>query len=128
MRPRDERAHPVVQDALDKGHLDTGADYHVPGLPSHEVANQTRISINRALGHFGMSPASRVVDQQGQACFKSCQDPDAPHGVTFRLWSKDGARQHVIHQSGGNPENLKYNPFAKQSGRVVDDAGNRISG
>lgn len=126
MRQRDESAHPVVEDAIERGYIDTERIYQIPGFASHQAANEGRLSINRAGGHLGVSAASWVTDQDGQACHQSCQDPQAPHGVYFRLWSKDSARQHVYRQSGGDPANLKYNPFAKKTGPVVDDSGRRL--
>jgi hypothetical protein len=126
MRPRDESAHPVIQDALDKGYLDTGADYHIPGFTSHDAANQGRISVQRGQAHLGFARAARVVDQDGAPCWKDCRDRNAPHGVTFKLWSKDGAREHVFRQSRGDPGNLKYNPWKRAQGALVDDSGHRI--
>jgi hypothetical protein len=123
LRPRDERAHPVVQDAYDKGYLDTGADYAIRGLASHDVANEVRLSVGRAQAHLGFSQAARVVDEAGMPCWKACADPSAPHGVTFKLWSKDGARAHVFRQSGGDPANLKFNPWQKADPALVDDHG-----
>jgi hypothetical protein len=126
MRLRDERAHPVVQDAYVKGYLDTGADYPVRGLASHEVANQVRLSVQRAQVHLGFAEAARVVDEDGNPCFRACRDPLAPHGVTFRLWSKNGARAHVFRQSAGDPANLKYNPWKRPDPAMVDDRGHAV--
>lgn len=126
MKPRDERAHPVVKEALDRGFLDTGQDFPIPGLSSHDVANEVRLSVQRAQVHLGFAMAARVVDEYGKPCWKACQDPSAPHGVTFRLWSKDQARGHVFRASQGDPSNLKYNPWKKAEPRVVDDSGARV--
>lgn len=126
MTPRDERAHGVLQDALDTGYLDTGAIYQIDNLESHEAANEARLSVNRGGHHLNVSTPCWVVDQVGEPCYKSCKDPDAPHGVRFKLHGKDAARRHVVEQTGGDPSKLKYNPFAKGQGPVLDDAGGRV--
>lgn len=126
MRPRDERAHPVIEDALAQGYLDSSAEYPIDGLATHDAANEARLSINRAGHHLNVSTPSWVVDSAGNPCYKSCTDPQAPHGVRFRVHSKDKARDHVVRQSGGDPGNLKYNPFARGQGPILDDKGRRI--
>lgn len=126
MRPRDERAHPVVQDALDKGYLDSGEVYQITGFATHDAANQARLSVNRAGQHMNVSTPCWVTDEAGESCYKACADPDAPHGVFFRLHSKDAARKHIVHVTGGDPSKLKFNPFARGSGPVVDDAGRPV--
>jgi hypothetical protein len=126
MRPRDERAHPVVNHAIELGYLDTGAEYAVDNLTSHDAANEARLSINRAGTHLNVSTPSWVVDQDGHPCYKGCADANAPHGVRFRIHSKAAARAHLVHQTGGDPAKLKYNPFQRGSGPVLDDHGNRL--
>jgi hypothetical protein len=126
MRPRDERAHPVVRDALDQGFLDTGAIYHVDGFEGHEAANEARKSVNRAGQHLNVSTPCWVVDQGGESCYKACTDQNAPHGIRFRLHSKDQARQHVVQQTGGDPSKLKFNPFARGQAPLLDDSGRRV--
>lgn len=133
MKARDERGHPVVKHALDQGYLDTGKPYHVPGFASHATANDGRKSLKLAGDHLGVSVAAFVVTSDGQPCWKAsqagyvdCPGEDTPHGVTFRLWSKNSARAHVLKQSGGDPANLKYNPFARAESRVVDDSGQPV--
>lgn len=126
MRPRDERAHPVIQDAHAKGYLDSGRDYLIPGLASHGIANDVRMSVRRGLQHLGFGQAARVVDMDGIPCWKDCRNPAAPHGVTFKLWSKDGARQHVFQESRGDVGKLKFNPYQKASPRLVDDSGRPV--
>lgn len=118
MRPRDETAHPVVQDAIDKGHLVSGERYHVPGLASHDIANKARLSVGRALEHFGLSRTAWVTDADGEPCYRDCKDPAAPHGVGFHLYTKDGSRAHVVRETGGDPAKLKFNPhMRRQQGR-----------
>ncbi len=78
MRPRDESAHPVVEDAIDKGYLDTGRIYPIPGFTTHQAANEGRLSINRAGQHLGVSVSGWVTDQAGERCYQGCQDPRPP--------------------------------------------------
>jgi len=126
MRPRDESAHPVIEDALARGYLDTGAIYQVNGFTSHAAANEGRLSVNRGGKHLNVSTPSWVTDQAGESCYKACQDPQAPHSVYFRLHSKDSARQHVYTETGGDPAKLKYNPFARGQAPALDDSGQRL--
>jgi hypothetical protein len=123
---RDERAHPVIRDAIDKGHVTSGEPYPVNGFAGHDAANQGRLSVRRAGEHLGVSIACWVCDSDGTPCYKSCKDPDAPHGIRIRLFSKKSARAKVVEDSGGDPANLKYNPFRRVSGPILDDHGNRI--
>jgi hypothetical protein len=126
LKPRDERAHPVVRDAIEGGFAETGEVYRVPGLPGHDIANQSRMSIRAAGQHLGVSVAAWVVDAGGEPCWKACKDPDAPHGAFFRIFPKTEGRRHVVQQTGGDPSKLKYNPFKKAEPRMVDDNGQRI--
>ena len=123
MRPRDERAHPVVNDALDRGYLDSGREYPVDGIIGHQAANQARLSVKLAATHLGVSAACWVVDQAGNPCPQDCEPSDTPHGVRFRLHSKAAARAYVTRQAGGNPANLRYNPFQRGEPRRFDDNG-----
>lgn len=125
---RDERAHGVIQDAVDKGYLDTGRKYYVPGLPDHETANQTRLSITRGLHHFGLAPAAWVTDEAGNPCYRDCKNPGAPHGAGFELHSKNSARKHVVKTTGGDPAKLRFNPYSPSPRPRFDDDGNWISG
>lgn len=127
MRQRDERAHAVIQDAIDRGFLASGADYVVAGLPNHETANQSRLSIGRGLTHFGFARAVRVIDEAGSPCFRACADENAPHGVSFRLLTKNSARAHLAVQTRGDPAKLKYNPFQRNQTPRYDDDG-RLQG
>lgn len=127
MRPRDESAHPVIQQAMDQGYIGSEGAYPIDGFATHDAANRGRLAIKRGGEHLGVSAAPWVVDQYGEHCPGPCKDPNAPHGVRFRLWSKDSARQHVLTQSGGDPAKLRYNPFMKGKGPVVDDYGRPLT-
>lgn len=118
----DDRAHGVIQDAIDKGYLDSGRKYIVPGLPDHASANEARKSITRGLAHFGLSAAAWVTDEAGDQCGRDCSSPDAPHGAGFELHSKNAARKYIVQQTGGDPAKLKFNPYApRRQGHFTDD-------
>jgi len=126
MRQGDKRAYPVVQDAMDKGHLDSGEAYIINGLPDHETANQSRLSVGRALVAHNFARAAWVIDADGQPCNplkEPCKAENAPHGVGFRLIAKNKARAYIAEQTGGDPSKLKYNPFASKKAAAVDDDG-----
>jgi hypothetical protein len=119
---RDERAHGIIQDAVDKGYLDTGRKYYVGDLPTHEAANESRKAITRGLTHFGLAPTAWVTDEAGEPCWKDCKSPEGPHGAGFELHSKNQARKYMVDKTGGDPAKLKYNPFAPaRTGRFDDD-------
>jgi hypothetical protein len=120
MRPRDERGHPVVKDALDKGYLGTGQPYVVRGLATHEAAEQARKCINSAARHLGVSCSSR----QGEDVIA---EPDGTYTVQFKLFSKSSAREHIVRQSGGDPTKLAYNPFARAEGPLYAPDGTRLN-
>jgi hypothetical protein len=126
--PRDESAHGVIQDAVDKGYLDTGRKYYVGNLASHDIANEARKSITRGLAHFGLAPTAWVTDKDGNPCWKDCKAPDAPHGAGFELHSKNAARKYVVAATGGDPSKLRYNPFTPPRAGRFDDNGTWISG
>jgi len=123
MRQADTRADPVIADAVKRGYVDSDAVYVIPDFTSHAAANEGRLSVNRSARRQNLSPGAWVADQDAEPCKQDCQDPDSPHSVRFRLWSKDKARTHVYHQSGGKPENLKYNPWQSHRTRRFDDSG-----
>lgn len=126
MRAADERAHPLVQDAIDKGHLESGANYIVHGLPDHATAWQARLPVTRALAHFNLGKACWVVDADGQPCNPKkapCADENAPHGVAFALYPKDKSRAYIAAQAAGDPSKLKYNPFQPRKKAGLDDQG-----
>lgn len=123
----DERAHPVVKDAINRGYVLTGDVYTDIGtVPGHDVANQGRRLVRQAGEHLGVSVAAWVTDADGNQCYRSCKDPDAPHSVHFRLFTKNSARQKVAQDTGGDPSKLKYNPFMRAERRILDDHGKRI--
>lgn len=126
LRPRETRGHAVVSDAIDRGYINSDQVYVIPPAGTHDQANEARRWIKVAGDHLGVSAAAWVTDMDGMQCWKACRDPNAPHGVRFKLWSKDEARKHVVRESGGNPVNLKYNPFSRGDPRRVNDAGERI--
>jgi hypothetical protein len=126
MRQRDESAHQIVLGALDAGLLDSGREDDVPGMAGHAAANNARLAVNRAAGHLGVSVACWVTDSDGNPCYKGCQDASAVHGIRYRIHSKAKARDHIVSNSGGDPANLRFNPFAKAAGPVVDDYGRRL--
>lgn len=128
MQPRDERAHGVIQDAIDRGMLDSGRPYVVPGLPNHDAANEARRSIARGLTHFGLASSAWVTDADGNQCWKDCKDPSAPHGAAFELHSKNKARAYVVGQTGGDPAKLKFNPYQSRRIGRFDPDGNWIPG
>ena len=118
-KARDERGHPVVEDAIKRGHEASGAEYHIGPVPSHDAADEGRRIVSRALEHYGYPRAARVVDQDGNPCWKDCQDPNAPHSITFRLFRKSGARDFTFRAANGNPDNLKYNPYRRRQNTQV---------
>jgi hypothetical protein len=116
MRPRDERAHPVVKDAITKGHVGTGKHYVIGGFASKHAANEGRKSINNAARHLGVSCSStEAADLQ--------ELTDGSWQVRFLLFPKNEGRRHIHSQAGGDPANLAYNPFARAEGAVVDANG-----
>ena len=126
MRQADHSADPVVEDAITRGYLGTGQVYTIPGFTSHEAANNGRLSVSRAVRRRNLSAGIWVGDQQGRQCYTACEDPAAAHSVHFRLWSKDEARRHIFQQTGGDPANLKYNPWARGATQAFDDSGNPV--
>ena len=119
----DTRADPVIAHAIEQGYLDSNEVFTVPGMASHDIANDGRLSVNRAARRRNLSPGAWVADQDGNPCYQDCQDPDAPHLVKFRLWSKNTARTHVFRETGGDPSKLKYNPWTSHKRVRHDDSG-----
>jgi len=125
---RDERAHGVIQDAIDRGYLDTGQKYVVTGLRDHATANELRISMSRGLRYFNLPPSAWVVDSDGNQCHKDCADPSAPHGAAFELHSKNAAARYIVQATGGDPGKLKYNPYSTGRHGHFSDDGTWIPG
>jgi hypothetical protein len=113
LRPRDERAHPHVKDAVAKGHLGTGKPYVVGQFPDEDSAQDFRRSVNAAARHLGMSCSCRKDEHVEQLT-------DGTWRVSFTLWSKDHGREYVRTTYGDDPP---YNPFARAEGPIVDDSG-----
>lgn len=125
MRPADKRGDPYIADALAKGYLDSGQAYIIRGFPGHELAVEGRTAVNRSSRRQNIGPACWIADEAGERCgpkTSDCAALDAPHQVHFKLWSKDRARDHVFRESGGDPNRLKYNPWAGRT-RRLDDSG-----
>lgn len=124
--PRDERAHPVMQDAIDRGFLEQGTargresePYWLPGFPTHAVANAARRSVYAAAKHMGVSCSSRTGED-------IIEQEDGTFAVRFWIMSRDSAKRRVLETTGGDPSKLAYNPFARRSKRVIADDGSRI--
>ncbi len=117
--PADTRADPVIDYAIDRGYLGSGEAFDIP-MPTHDAANQGRLSVNRAARRRNLSPSAWVADAQGEPCYRDCADPTAPHYTRFRLWRKDDARTHVFRTSGGDASKLKYNPWRRKTRRYTD--------
>lgn len=122
----DKRADPVVDDALERGFLDSGRVYDIPRLRSHDVANEVRRSVTRSARRRNLSPACWVADEAGNPCWKACQNPGAPHMTRFRLFSKDAARGHILRETGGDPSKLKWNPWDQGKNRRYSDSGQPV--
>lgn len=126
--PADTRADPLIAHAIAQGYLDTGEPYTVPATwPSHQAANEVRLSLNRSARRQNLSPGAWVTDHDGNQCNplkNPCPAPDGPHLVKIKLWTKNQGRTHVFRQTGGDPARLKYNPWRRKSPRY-DDRGQR---
>lgn len=125
--PREERAHPVVRDAIEKGYVERGTaggrdsdPYVIPGFPSWDIANQARKSVYCAARHHGVSCSSRTHED-------IIDNEDGTFSLRFWLMSKDSARKRVVEAAGGDPTRLAYNPFKKRNQRLYADDGSRIS-
>ena len=116
MRPRDERGHPVLQDAIDHGYLESPEPYIVPGFSSWEAANEGRKAVNNAARHLGVSCSSRVREDILAA-------QDGTFTLRFRIFEKNEGRRHVVKTTGGDPHNLAYNPFARHPRPAIDENG-----
>lgn len=118
MQPRDERAHPVVEDAINKGYLNTGRHYYVDGFDTEDTAQEARRSIYNACRHLNVSCSSRSGEDVLQLT-------DSSWRVQFRIYSKEHGRAHIAQQTGGDPSKLAWNPFQRGDKPLVDDHGRR---
>jgi len=111
--PRDERAHPLIENYLDIHGINSGvyAPLAMPGAKDRQrgvydnpvAAINDRRSMYRGAKHFRLS--AHVIVGDG---------PDEGTGIlTFALFDKDVGRRHVFQQSGGDPARLAYNPYSK---------------
>ena len=117
--PRDERAHPVIKDAINNGYVASGKYYNCDGFTTRDAANEGRKAINNAARHLGVSCSAKETDDLQQL-------GDGTWRVRFRLWPKNAGRAHVVQQTGGDPSKLAYNPFRRGEGPVVDEDGRAI--
>ena len=118
--PADTRADPIVAKLVADGYLNSGEAFDIP-MPTHDAANEGRLSFNRSARRQNLSPGAWVADQAGEPCRHDCADPEAPHYLRVKLWAKDKGRGHIFRQSGGDPGKLKYNPWAR--GKRYSDSG-----
>lgn len=120
MRRQDQRGHPVMQDAIDRGYLDNPEPYIVPGFRSWDAANEGRKAVNNAARHLGVSCSARVREDILAAA-------DGTFTLRFRIFPKNSGRRHVVQTTGGDANNLAYNPFARHQGPIVDDEGGQAA-
>lgn len=113
--PRDTRAHGLIEWYLGKHGADSEYEQTMP-MPDHHAANEGRLCVRRGARHFGVSAAAWVIGQDGQPCADDCQAPQTPHALVFSLHSKERSRAYVARKAGGDPANLKYNPYARWQG------------
>ena len=121
----DTRADPVLDYAIEHGYLESGEVFDV-AMDSHDSANDGRLSVNRAARRRNLAPGAWVADADGNPCnpLKTpCADPAAPHYTRFRLWPKNEARTHIFRSTGGDPAQLKYNPWTSHKRARHDDSG-----
>jgi hypothetical protein len=112
---RDERCDPVIEWYLNTHGLDSGFECR-DTFPSHDAADDVRLSLRRAGNHYGVSVPAWVTNQAGESCWQDCQDPDSPHLVHFRVHSKEHGRAYQAGLPGG-VESWRYNPFARGQAR-----------
>ena len=109
---RDERCDPVIEWYLNTHGLDSGFECR-DTFPSHDEADDVRLSLRRAGNHFGVSVAAWVTDRQGVSCWQDCRSLDGPHITHFTVHSKERGRAHVGAQAEGNAGRLRYNPYLR---------------
>ena len=119
LRPRDERAHPVVKDAIDRGFVGTGQPYVIPGLRTRQAADEARRAVNNAARHLGVSCSSKAstdIIDSGNGTFE----------LHFRLYTKASGRNHIAQSTGGDPSKLAYNTYRRAEPRILADDGTRM--
>lgn len=122
--PADTRADPIVAKMVADGYLNTGESFDIP-MPTHDAANEGRLSFNRSARRQNLSPGAWVAGEDGEPCNAAknpCPDPDGPHYLRAKLWHKDRGRGHIFRESGGDPAKLKYNPWDRKT-RKFSDSG-----
>lgn len=129
----DTRADPLIEDAIGKGYIGAEEPYTIGApFPGHDMANTVRKLVHAAIRRRNLSGGVWVADETGEQCLDGwkgappCADKESPHYVKFKLWGKDAARVHVYRQSGGDPANLKYNPWNQGKTQKYDDAGQPV--
>ena len=118
----DRRADPVIALAIERGYLNTDEPFDVP-RPDHNSANELRLSLNRSAQRQNLSVPAWVADANGEECNPrktTCRDPEGPHYVRFRVYDKKSGRAHVFRSTGGDPAQLKYNPWARKGPKFTD--------
>ena len=121
---RDTRCDPVVEWYLNEHGIDSGVECKYI-YPSHDVADDVRLSLRRAGNHYQVSVPAWVTNQAGESCWEDCQDPGAPHVIHFRVHSKEHGRAHQAELAGkpGGIGNWRYNPFVRGQARYEQRRG-----
>lgn len=125
-QPPDRRCDPVIEFYLNTYSADSGVECK-DTFPTHDAADDARLSLRRAGNHYGVSVSAWVTNQAGESCWEGegCQEPDAPHITHFRVHSKDRGRAHQA-ELGGQPGgigNWRYNPYARGQQRSEQRRG-----
>jgi len=103
-QPPDTRAHGIIEHYLRT--FEYGHEWVMDIFPSHDAANEGRLSARRGARAYGVSCAAWVVDNS-----------DGSARLHMRLFDKESGRDHVTRKAGGDPRNLKYNPYASRAGQ-----------
>ena len=129
-RTADTRGDPVVEEAIERGHVGSDTAYDVPAMPSHQIAREAARLIRNAAKRRNLSCGCWIEAQDHPGpCYDGwkgnppCPAPDGPHTVRFKLWAKTAGRTYIGRTSGGDPANLKYNPWGKAPIQRYDDTG-----
>jgi hypothetical protein len=123
-QPRDTRCDPVIEFYLNTYGADSGVECK-DTFPTHDAADDIRLSLRRAGNHYEVSVPAWVTNQAGESCWEDCQDPDAPHITHFRVHSKDHGRAHQMDQGNqpGGIGNWRYNPYLRGQARYEQRRG-----